>query len=291
MIAALPDWFKQEIPTAQDLENERRFLGRGVNTVCLEAKCPNRIKCFQDNQMTFMISGSICTRNCRFCAVSKSENRRLPLDKLDKTEPQRIAQIILDLKIVYAVITSVSRDDLSDGGAKHFSLTIQAIREKCPEVKIEVLIPDFQGKPGSLKTVIKTKPNVIGHNLETVGRLYRRLRPEADYNRSLAVLNYFKKLNSAIITKSALMLGLSETPEETIKTIKDLRLAGCDILILGQYLAPSARHEPVREFIPADKFSEYQKIALELGFKAVLAAPLARSSYLAEKVFQEAVYV
>jgi lipoyl synthase len=284
----LPEWFKQGIPTAESLEQMRRISDRGVNTVCVSAKCPNSGKCFNERRLTFMILGSICTRSCRFCAVDKSRDQ---LVKVDEDEPRRIAQIINELGINYAVITSVSRDDLPDGGARQFFLTIQAIRKNCPDVKIEVLIPDFRGQTDSLKILAQAKPDVIGHNLETVNRLYPRLRPEADYRLSLRILASFKEWDDNIVTKSSLMLGFSETWDELVQAINDLKQVGCDILTLGQYLAPSASHEPVREFIKPERFSEYRQVALKIGFKAVLAGPLVRSSYMAEKVFQEAAYV
>ena len=284
----LPEWFKQGIPTAKSLERMRRISDQGINTVCASAKCPNSGKCFNARRLTFMILGTICTRSCRFCAVDKSREQ---LFKVDEDEPQRIAQTVKDLKITYAVITSVSRDDLADGGAGQFSRTVQAIRKTCPNVEIEVLIPDFQGKTDSLKILAKAKPEVIGHNLETVSRLYPRLRPEADYRLSLRVLSSLKGLDNNIITKSSLMLGLSETRDELVQAMKDLKQSGCDILTLGQYLAPSASHEPVSEFIKPEQFSQYRQLALKIGFKAVLSGPLVRSSYMAEKVFQEAAYV
>jgi len=280
-----PDWFKQEIPTSECLENARKIDSAKINTVCVEAKCPNFSLCFKQRKLTFMILGSTCTRSCRFCAVSKSKNR---LAKPDKFEPQRIARSVSDLQITYAVITSVSRDDLDDGGAEQFLRTIEAVRGFNPAVLIEILIPDFQGKTASLKTVLEARPEVIGHNIETVSRLYPVLRPEADYRRSLEVLRGLKKLDSSIVTKSSLMLGLSETEEELLCALKDLRASGCDILTLGQYLSPSANHEPVREFISPKKFLAYRQVALSIGFKSVLSAPLVRSSFGAEQAYLQA---
>ncbi len=280
----LPDWFKQKIPTAESLETTRKLLGAGVNTVCVEAKCPNSARCFQDRKLTFLILGSTCTRSCRFCAVRKSKNWPL---HLDEDEPEKIAQTVRNLEITYAVITSVSRDDLADGGAGHFSRTIRAIRRQCPGVFIEVLIPDFRGNTCSLEILAKAGADVIGHNLETVSRLYRRLRPEADYSRSLKVLSGLKQLNNAAITKSSLILGLSETSGELINALKDLRQARCDILTLGQYLAPSANHEPVKQFISPEEFSKYKDLGYSLGFKSVLSGPLVRSSFRAEEAYRE----
>jgi len=280
----LPDWFKQQIPSAESLDITRKLLCVGVNTVCVEAKCPNSSICFKDYKLTFMILGSTCTRSCRFCAVSKSKDWPL---QLDQDEPERIAQSVRSLGISYAVITSVSRDDLADGGAGHFSRTIQAIRRQCPGVFIEVLIPDFQGNQVSLEILARAGADVIAHNLETVSRLYRSLRPEADYSRSLKVLSSLKQLNNAAITKSSLILGFSETSEELTTAMKDLRQAGCDILTLGQYLAPTVNHEPVKQFIRPEEFLRYQDIGYSLGFKSVLSGPLVRSSFKAEEAYRK----
>jgi lipoic acid synthetase len=234
-----------------------------------------------------MILGSVCTRSCKFCAVSKSKGQ---LPEPDKIEPQKIAEAVKDLNITYAVITSVSRDDLDDGGAKQFRDTINAIHKISPSVLIEILIPDFQGKIQSLKSVLEAAPVVIGHNIETVSRLYRYLRPEADYRRSLKVLRSLKQLNSSIATKSSLMLGLSETEDEVIRTMSDLLANGCDILTLGQYLAPSANHEPINEFISPEKFLAYRQTALTMGFKSVLSGPLVRSSFEAEQTYNQSCF-
>jgi lipoyl synthase len=278
-----PDWLRQEIPTAQCLENARRVGSAGICTVCVEAKCPNFPSCFKQGKLTFMILGPVCTRSCRFCAVCKSKGR---LPEPDKNEPRKIARAVKDQNLTYAVITSVSRDDLDDGGAKQFSATVKAIRLISPSVLVEVLIPDFQGKKESLKTVLEAPAEVIAHNIETVSRLYRHLRPEADYRRSLEVLCCLKRMNDSLLTKSSLMLGLSETEDEIINALKDLRACDCDILTLGQYLSPSTGHEPVREFISPEKFMFYREIALTMGFKAVLSAPLVRSSFEAEQTYR-----
>ncbi len=282
----LPDWLKQDIPVSEGLERARGILDKGISTVCVQAKCPNSSKCFRAGQLTFMILGPVCTRNCRFCAVEKSKNAPL---QFDEDEPDKIARTVKELKIAYAVVTSVCRDDLVDGGAGQFSRTIQAIRNTCPGTAIEVLIPDFQGKTGPLKLLVDAGAEVIGHNLETISRLYPRLRPRGDYRLALQVLSRIKELKNSAITKSSLMLGLSETADEVNQAMRDLRQSGCDILTLGQYLAPSPEHEPVREFITPGRFSEYREIALRMGFKAVLAGPLVRSSYLAEKIYTETI--
>jgi lipoyl synthase len=283
----LPDWFKQEIPSKESLENARRLGSAGINTVCVEAKCPNLPLCFKQRKLTFMILGSVCTRSCRFCAVNKSKAALL---SPDKTQPQKIAEAVKDLKITYAVITSVCRDDLDDFGATQFFKTIEAIRKIDPSVLVEILIPDFQGKVSCVKSVLQSKPVVIGHNIETVSRLYRYLRPEADYCRSLQLLRTLKRLNPSIVTKSSLMLGLSETKDEVIKTMKDLQESGCDILTLGQYLSPSPDHEPVSEFISPEKFLAYRQTALTMGFKSVLSGPLVRSSFEAEQTYRQSCF-
>jgi lipoic acid synthetase len=285
--AGLPDWFKQEIPSKESLDNSRRLGRAGINTVCVEAKCPNLPLCFKQRKLTFMILGSVCTRSCRFCAVKKSKGR---LPEPDKSEPRKIADAVKDLNITYAVITSVSRDDLEDCGAGQFLNTVNAIRKISPSVLAEVLIPDFQGKTGSLETILEAEPVVIGHNIETVNRLYPILRPEADYRRSLKVLRSLKQLNSSIVTKSSLMLGLSETEDEVISTLSDLMANGCDILTLGQYLAPSTNHEPINEFISPEKFRAYRETALAMGFKSVLSGPLVRSSFEAERTYRQSCF-
>ena len=279
----LPDWFKQEIPSLECLENSRRLGRSGINTVCVEAKCPNLPLCFKQRKLTFMILGSVCTRSCGFCAVKKFKAR---LPEPDKMEPQKIAEAVVDLNITYAVITSVSRDDLDDGGAKQFLDTCNAIHKTSPSVLVEVLIPDFQGKIASLKTVLEAEPVVIGHNIETVNRLYPILRPEADYQRSLKVLRSLKQLSSSIVTKSSMMLGLSESEDEVISTMSDLLANGCDILTLGQYLSPSTDHKPINEFISPEKFRSYRETALTMGFKSVLSGPLVRSSFEAEQTYR-----
>jgi lipoyl synthase len=280
----LPGWFKQEIPSFECLDNGRRLVSAGVNTVCVEAKCPNLSLCFKQRKLTFMILGPVCTRSCRFCAVDKSKGS---LSGPDKREPLRIAEAIKNLNISYAVITSVCRDDLDDGGASQFSDTVEAIRKINPAVLVEILIPDFQGRISALKSVLQAGPVVIGHNIETVSRLYRYLRPEADYRRSLELLKILKQLDGAIVTKSSLMLGLSESEDEVISTMKDLRLSGCDILTLGQYLAPSPDHEQINEFVSLERFAAYRKTALALGFKSVLSGPLVRSSFEAEQTYRQ----
>lgn len=284
----LPLWFRQEIPDKITLERTQLLFEANVRTVCQEARCPNLSFCFKHQKFTFIILGDTCTRNCRFCAVGKTENKNL---KLDKEEPLRIAKVAKDLGLNYVVITSVTRDDLADGGAKIFSQTIKLIHQVNSDIKIEVLIPDFNGSISSLKVVLDAQPHLVGHNIETIERLYKALRPKANYRISLDILKKIKEIQPLLTTKSYIMLGLGETEEELIKTMQDLLYSGCDILTLGQYLAPSESHYPVKEFIGIEQFERYRDIGLGLGFKSVLAGPLVRSSYCADEVYKEVAYV
>ena len=285
MINRLPAWFKQALPNQVFFKRMRLISDFKLNIVCKSARCPNITDCFRNEQVTFMILGDSCTRNCRFCAVSKSGDGNLAVDD---DEPSRIARLVKELGLKFVVVTSVSRDDLLDGGAKQFARVVESIRQADENIKVEVLIPDFLGNITSLETIINSRPPVIGHNIETVERLYKDLRPAALYQLSLAVLAKIKELAPRMITKSSLMLGLGETEEEVITTMKDLRFAGCDILTLGQYLAPSDKHYPVKEFIEIAKFKKYQGLAIALGFKAALSGPKVRSSYQADKLYREA---
>lgn len=282
----LPAWFKQAIPTKTTVNTARIISGSGIHTVCQEASCPNINTCYANKTATFLILGDTCTRNCRFCAVSKLENNQIL--KLDSDEPRRTAEAVKGLGLDYVVITSVTRDDLDDGGAEIFATTIESIRMISKKIKIEVLIPDFDGKISSLKTVLGARPDCVGHNIETVKRLYMEIRPGADFERSLKMLRGIKEIEPLMVSKSSIMLGMGETGHEVEETMRELRLSDCDILTLGQYLAPSAAHFPVKEFISPERFDMYSKIGYGLGFKAVLSGPLVRSSYQAEKAFCEA---
>ncbi len=284
----LPVWFKQDIPDATVRGRMQLLSEFKVNTVCCQAKCPNLSFCFKNLKFTFMILGNTCTRNCRFCAVAQSKKDTL---SLDENEPHRISQIAKILNLKFVVITSVTRDDLTDGGATQFVKTIELIHSIDKNIKIEVLIPDFSGNIASLKTVIDAKPSILAHNIETVKRLYKTLRPKANYQASLDILNKTKEINPSLATKSSLILGLGETEEEVIYTMEDLRYNQCDILTLGQYLAPSDTHYPVKEFISIEQFQRYRRIGLRLGFRAVLSGPKVRSSYHAEEVLGELEYV
>jgi len=280
----LPLWLKQRIPDAAALNTMRLVSAAAVNTVCKEARCPNSSSCFSRKQLTFMILGDTCTRNCRFCKVNKARDKFL---SVDEDEPARISRIVEKLGLKYVVITSVSRDDLLDGGAGQFVKTIKAIRQLDRKIRIEVLIPDFGGEISCLKSLLDAGPDVVAHNIETVPGLYKDLRPEADYLSSLELLRNLKLLRPEIISKSSLMLGLGETQDEVGRTMKDLRQNNCDILTLGQYLAASDQQVPVKEFISLQQFLKYKDMGYSLGFKSVLSGPLVRSSYKAEEVFKE----
>ncbi len=279
----LPATFKQEIPSKDIFERIKFFRDRRVNTVCTAAQCPNLTSCFKSGCVTFMILGDACSRSCRFCAVKKRTGEALVLDG---GEPERIAEIVQELKLGYVVITSVTRDDLSDGGAGQFSRTVKLLRQAKPDIKIEALVPDFSADFAALRCVIEANPDVIGHNLETVKRLYPEVRPKANYHLSLAILKYIKDNGDGIVSKSSLMLGMGERKDEIIQAIEDLREVDCQILTLGQYLSPSANHYPVRDFISDAEFNYYRDFALNLGFRAVLAGPLVRSSYRAQEVYK-----
>ncbi len=286
-VTALPAWFKQELPSAVKTEKVRALLkGQALHTVCQSARCPNRGQCWGQGVAAVMILGETCTRACRFCAVSSGRPQAV-----DGDEPQRVADLVKDLGLRYVVITSVTRDDLEDGGAGQFSRTVRAIRRMDSSVKVEVLIPDFQGNADALKTVADSGPQVIAHNLETVRRLSGRIRPRADYQRSLDVLARIKKISGNVFVKSGLMAGLGETDDEIQESMCDLVTAGCDILTIGQYLAPSktARHVPVDRFVQPRVFEKYARQGRDRGLRYVFAAPLVRSSFLAEQAYDEVI--
>ncbi|MDD5431871.1 MAG: lipoyl synthase [Candidatus Omnitrophica bacterium] len=284
MKSKIPSWFRQDIPDASTFKLTHLVSEFGVNTVCKEAMCPNMSYCFKHNKITFMILGSTCTRNCSFCNVDKTKEVKMGFDS---DEPFRIAEVVRALGLSYVVITSVTRDDLSDGGAWVFAKTIEAIRQVSQEIKVEVLIPDFKGKVASLKCVLNAYPNILAHNIETIRRLYPKLRPMSDYELSLGILSKSKEINPDILTKSSIMLGLGETEEEVVNVMEDLRANSCDILTLGQYLSPSPSHYQVVDFINIEQFEKYRVIGAAMGFKSVLSGPLVRSSYQAEDVFKE----
>lgn len=275
-----PPWLKKRWPGGS---GSTRSLLEGLNlrTVCQSARCPNQGECFSSRKATFMLLGNICTRNCRFCAVE--EGQPLPLDL---EEPKRVARASLQLGLKHVVITSVTRDDLPDGGARHFRDTMLEIHRLLPQGTVEVLTPDFQERLSSLEIIVlEGGPDIFNHNLETVPRLYPRIRPEANYRRSLNVLKMVKELNNSLYTKSGLMVGVGERRDEVIQVMKDLRQVGCQILTIGQYLSPSQDHLPVEEFIPPALFEEYRQVGEEMGFLAVASSPFVRSSYNAEHQF------
>lgn len=284
MTRRLPPWFKKKIPSPQVMVSMRALLdGLGLNTICESARCPNIGDCFSRRTATFLIMGDTCTRKCSFCAVGKG----VPLP-LDEMEPEHLAEAVAKLGLKYVVITSVTRDDLPDGGAAHFARVITRLRDYDPTITIEVLVPDFTGNSDSVKVVVDARPDVVNHNLETIPRLYAEVRPGAKYERSLRLLRQVKELNGHIITKSGVMVGLGETKDEVVRLMADLREVSCDLLTLGQYLQPSSCHHPVVRFIHPEEFEEYEYIALEMGFRAVASAPLVRSSFDAARLYQQA---
>ncbi len=283
-VTAKPVWLRRKLPTGPEYERIRRLIhARKLTTVCQEAMCPNQFECFARGTATFMLLGERCTRNCRFCAVANG-----PLGPPDPEEPGRVGEAVRTLGLRYAVLTSVTRDDLVDGGSGHFAAAIRAIRAEIPSCLIEVLIPDFQGDAQALATVLEATPAVLNHNLETVPRLYAEVRPQAEYGRSLDLLLAVKTMAPAMITKTGLMVGLGESWTELLAVFADLRRAGCDLLTLGQYLQPTRAHLEVARFLPPEEFEALRQEALALGFAAVAAGPFVRSSYQAEQLFRAA---
>ncbi|NLG88995.1 MAG: lipoyl synthase [Clostridiaceae bacterium] len=277
-----PEWLRVKACATRENAFVESILNKfGLNTVCSEAACPNRAECYGRKTATFMILGKTCTRGCTFCNVSKG----MP-EPVDENEPEHVAHAVRALQLRHAVITSVTRDDLPDGGAEHFARVIKAVREETPDVTIEVLIPDFKGDLEALRKVTEAHPDIINHNVETVPSLYAEVRPQADYLRSLAVLKAIKDFDETIYTKSGIMVGLGEKPEEVSAVFSDLRNVRCDFLTIGQYLSPSKQHHPVIEYIHPDVFSAYQKEAYEKGFLYVASGPLVRSSYMAEQAMK-----
>jgi lipoate synthase len=277
-----PEWLKIKIKGGESSDTVHKILKEhSLNTVCREANCPNRCECFSKRTATFMVLGRNCTRNCTFCNVTKEKP-----EIVDEKEPFNVAQAVSKLDLKHAVITSVTRDDIPDGGSGHFAKIVEEIRKLNKKITIEVLIPDFRGDEEALKKVVNSKPDVINHNVETAPSLYKEVRPMAVYERSLELLSNVKKMDNSILTKSGFMLGLGETEEDVISILKDLKEIDCDIITIGQYLAPSSKHHPVIEYIHPDTFKRYEDIALDMGFKYVSSGPLVRSSYYAEKVFE-----
>jgi lipoic acid synthetase len=276
-----PDWLKTKLQSnPQFVQVNKIVQEHGLHTICSSGRCPNMCECWNKGTATFMIAGEICTRSCRFC--NTLTGRPLPLDL---TEPNRVAESIRLMNLQHAVVTSVDRDDLPDGGAMHWALTIRAIKTVNPRTTLEVLIPDFDGKTELLDIIINEKPDIISHNLETVARLTPTIRTKAKYNTSLSVLRYISSQN--VVTKTGIMLGLGETENEVLTLMDDALSTGCSIITIGQYMQPSRQNINVSEYITPEKFDEYKQIGLEKGFRIVESAPLVRSSYCAEKHISE----
>ncbi len=278
---AKPDWLRVKAPQRERVGAVKDILrDLHLNTVCEEASCPNIGECFQAGTATFLIMGPACTRACPYCDIDFDKTPR----GLDPTEPDRLAAAVYRLNLAHVVITSVNRDDLEDGGASQFAKCIAAIQHKMPQTTIEVLIPDFCGKVEALQTVLRARPHVLNHNTETVPRLYRSVRPQGNYQRSLQLLQLARELEPQIYTKSGIMVGLGETEAEVTAVMADLRAVKCDILTIGQYLQPSPKHLPVVEFIPPAQFQAWQRQGEAMGFLQVVSSPLTRSSYHAAEV-------
>jgi len=272
----LPEYLKRPIIDTEKTRAVRKILKTNcLNTVCENARCPNKNECYTRHTATFLIMGNVCTRNCRYCNISCQKP-----EPLDENEPMHIARAVKDLGLKYAVITSVTRDDLADGGAQHFANCIYEIRKICPQTKIEILTPDFKNNKASLDTIIASHPDVFNHNIETVKEVFKTARPQGNYQQSLDVLKYIKT-NSDIQTKSGLMVGLGETFEQIRATLKDLKSAGCDILTIGQYIQPSKEHLPVSKYYTLEEYETLKDIARKTGFKNFQIGPLVRSSYKA----------
>lgn len=274
MRTRLPEYLKRPIIDTDKTREVRKILKVNcLNTVCENARCPNKNECYTKHTATFLIMGNNCTRNCRYCNITCAKP-----EPLDNEEPKHIAQAVKALKLKYAVITSVTRDDLDDGGAEHFANCIYEIKKLCPETKIEILTPDFKNNKNSLNVIIKAKPDVFNHNIETVKEVFKTARPQGNYQNSLDVLKYIKE-NSDIKTKSGLMIGLGETFEQIKSTMKDLNEVGCDILTIGQYIQPSKEHLEVSKYYTLDEYEILKQMAKESGFKNYQIGPLVRSSY------------
>jgi lipoic acid synthetase len=283
----LPDWLRKSVRNVEaDHELKKMLRMRGLHTVCEEARCPNRNDCFARGAATFMILGDVCSRSCGFCSVKTG--RGLPLESLSD-EPEQVAEAAAHLGLSYVVITSVNRDELPDGGAAHFAKTIRAVRRRLPGAKIEVLTPDFKGDRRALYAVLDSAPDTFNHNVETVPRLYSRVRPQADYRQSLDVLSEARAYAASVLTKSGFMVGLGEQRDEVKQLLEDLREQEVDVVTIGQYLQPTRAHLPVAEYVHPNVFDDYKSYGERLGFRAVFSGPLVRSSFMAETVSEIAV--
>jgi len=280
----LPEWLKAKMPGSKNYIEVKNLINKNsLNTVCADAKCPNIGECWDNRTATLMILGDICTRACRYCAVKSGK----PIG-LDIKEPLRVSDAVKKLDLKYAVLTSVDRDDLPDGGSFIFKQCINLIHKNSPGCKVEVLIPDFQGDWNDLKTVMDANPETLNHNIETVERVFKSVRAKGDYRLSLNLLLKAKELNSYSVTKSGLMVGLGETWDEIINTLKDLRAADCDLLTIGQYIKPTPKHADVIKWYTPEEFIELRSIAMDLGFKGAVSGPLVRSSYKADEQYYQA---
>jgi lipoic acid synthetase len=281
----LPDWLRKprtHFESVHSLKTELRRLN--LHTVCESARCPNMHECFDRGAATFMILGNLCTRGCGFCSVPKAKHP----GALDSAEPANVARMAAALNLRYVVITSVNRDDLDDGGSRHFAETVQEVKRALPNSRVEVLTPDFCGDLDAVARVLDAEPHVFNHNMETVARLYKQVRPQANYRQSLDVLQFAKRHRSGALTKSGLMVGLGETPEEVEELLRDLRAADVDVATIGQYLQPTRRNLRVTEFVTPAQFDAYRDYGLSIGFKMVFSGPLVRSSYMADLVSEQA---
>jgi len=281
-----PEWLKIRLGDPTNQNHVLKLIeGLNLHTVCQEARCPNIFECWSDRTATVMLGGDICTRHCGFCAVGKGEP-----GSLDREEPRHVAEAVQHLNLAHTVITSVNRDDLADGGAAHWAETIRQVRALNPACKIEVLIPDFNGDEVALNTVLDAEPDVLNHNTETIARLYRRVRPDADYQQSLTLLRRAAgrrdRENRGMLTKSGIMVGLGETFEEVVELMNDLRDSSCDVMTIGQYLQPYERRLPVERYVTPDEFDRWREIGMSLGFHHVQSSPLTRSSYHARQQVQ-----
>lgn len=278
-----PDWLKVRFTGGENFARIDAYHRRhGLNSVCRSAACPNQGECWSKGTATFMILGDICSRNCRFCNVGHADPQ-----PPDPEEPHKVAAAVAELGLKHAVITSVTRDDLADGGAAQFAALTREIKKLAPDCRVELLIPDLQGDQQALKTVLDAGPLILGHNLETVPRLYPLVRQGADYRRSLQLLEQVREISPQTVRKSGLMLGMGEARNEIVQTLRDLRAVDCQVLTLGQYLAPTKEHFPVDRYVPPEEFAELRTLGRELGFDHVEAGPLVRSSYHAEEQFDE----
>ncbi len=280
----LPEWLRRTLPSHSAETTHRILAEQKLNTVCESALCPNRSECYSRNTATFMILGEVCTRSCSFCAIAAGKPQQVEED-----EPQRVALAARELGLKYVVITSVARDEMKDEGAGHFARTVEAVYKEIPGVQVEVLTPDFHARRELIAQVVAAGPTVYNHNMETVERLQKKIRPQAGYARTLEVLKIVKSINPEMTTKSGLMLGLGETLDEVRQAAKDLRSAGCDILTLGQYLPPSKDHMEVAEYIAPEVFQSLQVELKSLGFREVFSAPYVRSSYHAGETFLKSI--